>query len=144
MEENHKINILLMENEEPHKSIINLLKSFSSENQVELFVFDTPEDTLDHLKQIVASSEYHGHNILLFHSKSPLNKVMDVIWEIKESPDLRITPVFIMAESLDNVDINEVYKCHLNCFIVKPQDIEGLIRIIDSFKELWLKYVILP
>ncbi len=85
-----------------------------------------------------------GHNILLFNSKPPLNNVMDVIWEIKESPDLRITPVFIIAESLGNEDINEVYKCHLNCFIAKPQDIEGLIRIIDSFKELWLKYVKLP
>ena len=144
MEENHKINILLMENEEPDKSIINLLKNFSSENQVKLSVFNTPKDTLDHLKQIVASSEHNGHNILLFNSKPPLNNVMDVIWEIKESPDLRITPVFIIAESLGNEDINEVYKCHLNCFIAKPQDIEGLIRIIDSFKELWLKYVKLP
>ncbi len=60
MEENHKINILLMENEEPDKSIINLLKNFSSENQVKLSVFNTPKDTLDHLKQIVASSEHNG------------------------------------------------------------------------------------
>jgi CheY-like chemotaxis protein len=144
MEENHKINILLMENEEPDKSIINLLKGFSNENQVELFIFNNPEETLGYLKQIVASHELHRHNILLFNSKPPLTSVMDVIWEIKESPDLRVTPVFIIAESLEDEDINEAYRCHLNCFIAKPRDIEGLIRIIDSFKGLWLKYVELP
>ena len=140
MEKIHRINILLMENEEQHKSILKLLEDFSSNNQIEFFVFENANKLLDYLNHIKIFSNPYRHNIVLFHSKPPLNHVIEVINEIKANSDLKITPVFIITESVNDEDIRKAYKCHTNCYIAKPHDMEGLIQIVNSFKELWLKF----
>ena len=143
MEEIHIINILLMEDKTSGKSIVKLLNDFSNK-RIELVIFDNTKKLLNHLKYFTRFSGSYKHNIVLFHSKPPLNNIIQAIKEIKESPDLKATPVFIVTESTNKKEIKKAYDCYTNSVIVKPHDKERTIQIINSFKELWFKHVQLP
>ena len=144
MEGIHIINILLMENEKSGKSIVELLKDFSNNQQIELSVFNDANKLVNSLKHFTIYFGSYKHNIVLFHSRPPLNNVIKVIKEIKESPDLKTTPVFIITESRNKKEIKKAYDYYTNSVIIKPHNMEGIIQIINSFKELWFKHVQLP
>ena len=143
MEGTNIINIFLMENEESGESIVGLLEEVSDNKGIKLFVFDDAKKLLTYLKQFTPSGLYK-HNIVLFHSKPPLNNVIKIIKEIKENSDLKITPIFIITDSMNKDDVRTVYTYHANCYITKPQDTDRLIQTINSFKELWFKHAQLP
>ena len=49
----------------------------------------------------------------------------------------------MVTPSIDKNDIKEVYEAHANSYIIKPEDLEGLINIINRFKDYW-NQVLLP
>ena len=63
---------------------------------------------------------------------------------VKEDPQLKLTPVFILSESVDNIDVLELYKSHLTDYILKPEDWDDLNRVLNSFMKFWFNSVKLP
>jgi DNA-binding NarL/FixJ family response regulator len=63
---------------------------------------------------------------------------------IKESDALKSIPVVILTTSASPVDVEQSYKLHANCYITKPVDLQGFIKVVLSIDNFWLTIVKLP
>jgi CheY-like chemotaxis protein len=64
--------------------------------------------------------------------------------ELKESPALKCIPVVILTTSASAADIQGSYQHHANCYITKPVDLEGFLKVVKSIDSFWLSVVRLP
>lgn len=67
-----------------------------------------------------------------------------VLRQIKEDPELKVTPVVIITSSEAESDIIKSYEAHANCFISKPIDFTGFAQVIRSIENFWFTVVRLP
>jgi two-component system, chemotaxis family, response regulator Rcp1 len=67
-----------------------------------------------------------------------------VLKQIKEDPILRVIPVVVITSSEAEADIIKSYESHANCFISKPIDFEGFLKIVHSIEDFWFEVVKLP
>jgi len=143
MYERKVIKVWVMEGDDPNKSILDLLTDFKNENEINLLVFNDENSLYDQLIQNGPNNS-NTHNMVLFNFDGPLKDIINVIGKIKSHFDLKMIPIFIITSSVISSEIFEAYKCYLNCYIVRPDDFEGLIKILNSFKEFWFNIVRLP
>ena len=144
MDEFKKITILLVENEKSGEKLEGLLKEFSNKNQVDIKLFNTENKLLEFLKQAKSNEECKMHYIILFNVNPPLTNLRAVLTEIKEDPNLTCIPMFLLTLSIEDEDIINSYNSYLNCYIIKPKDMEGLIKVLTSFKTFWFDIATLP
>jgi len=64
--------------------------------------------------------------------------------EVKDDADLRKIPVVILTSSSSRADIEEAYGAFANCFITKPVDFDGFLKVVQSIEEFWFTVVKLP
>lgn len=83
-------------------------------------------------------------DLILLDLNLPKKDGREVLGEIKESPTLRSIPVVILTTSGAEVDILRSYDLHANCYITKPVDLEGFLRVVRSIDDFWLSVVQLP
>ena len=58
---------------------------------------------------------------------------------------LKTTPSFYFIRIRgNNTDVKDLYKSHLTNYILKPEDLNDLNRVLDSFTELWFNLAELP
>jgi chemotaxis family two-component system response regulator Rcp1 len=68
----------------------------------------------------------------------------EVLAELKESPTLKSIPVVILTTSASEADIHGSYQHHANCYITKPVDLDGFLKVVNSIDSFWLTVVKLP
>jgi two-component system, chemotaxis family, response regulator Rcp1 len=83
-------------------------------------------------------------DLILLDLNLPKKDGREVLKEIKESPTLGIIPVVILTTSASEADILRTYQLHANCYITKPVDLEGFLRVVKSIDSFWLSVVKLP
>jgi len=83
-------------------------------------------------------------DLILLDLNLPKKDGREVLAEIKEDPDLRRIPVVIMTISNSEEDILNTYNLHVNCYIVKPVDLENFMNLFKSLEDFWLTVVRLP
>ncbi len=67
-----------------------------------------------------------------------------ILKQIKGDPILRVIPVVVITSSEAEADIIKSYESHANCFISKPIDFEGFLKIVHSIEDFWFEVVKLP
>ena len=67
-----------------------------------------------------------------------------ILKQIKEDPILCVIPVFVITSSEAEADIIKSYEFHANCFISKPIDFEGFLKVVHSIEDFWFEVVKLP
>ena len=67
-----------------------------------------------------------------------------VLKQIKEDPALCAIPVVIVTSSEAESDVVRSYAEHANCFISKPIDFEGFLRVVHAVEDFWFTVVKLP
>src|ERR1700676_3271133 len=99
----------------------------------------------------MAFLERHGEHanaprpdLILLDLNLPKKGGREVLAEIKESPTLRSIPVVILTTSTAEADILQSYRLHANCYISKPVDLDGFLKVIQSIDNFWLSVVKLP
>jgi hypothetical protein len=50
----------------------------------------------------------------------------------------------VRTTSHSDKDVNQSYKLHANCYIVKPVDFTHFTQVIESMKNFWLNVATLP
>jgi len=140
MEEITKIHIYLMMNSSSHPSLIDMLK----DPDIKISSFKNINKIIKELKQKSGTVSQFEHKMLIICSKSPLNNIIETIQRIKEDPDIKTVPLFVISEFAHEDEIREAYCNNLNGYILQSQDGDKFKKIIDSFKDLWLKNVKLP
>src|SRR3984893_13992974 len=83
-------------------------------------------------------------DLILLDLNLPKKDGREVLEEIKESPTLMSIPVVILTTSASEEDILRRCRLHANCYITKPVDLDGFLKIVKSIDGFWLSVVKLP
>jgi len=83
-------------------------------------------------------------DLILLDLNLPKKDGREVLAELKESPTLKSIPVVILTTSGSEADILGSYQRHANCYITKPVDLEGFLKVVKSIDSFWLTVVKLP
>ena len=83
-------------------------------------------------------------DLILLDLNLPKKDGREVLAELKESPTLKCIPVVILTTSASETDIQGSYQRHANCYITKPVDLEGFLKVVRSIDSFWLSVVKLP
>jgi chemotaxis family two-component system response regulator Rcp1 len=83
-------------------------------------------------------------DLILLDLNLPKKDGREVLAELKESPVLKSIPVVILTTSASETDIQGSYQQHANCYITKPVDLEGFLKVVKSIDSFWLSVVKLP
>jgi CheY-like chemotaxis protein len=83
-------------------------------------------------------------DLILLDLNLPKKDGREVLAELKESPTLKCIPVVILTTSASETDIQGSYQRHANCYITKPVDLEGFLKVVRSIDNFWLSVVKLP
>jgi len=83
-------------------------------------------------------------NLILLDINLPKRNGHEVLHHIKNSNDLKQIPVIMLTTSSTEKDVQNAYKEHANCYIVKPVDVNNFIDVIIGIEDFWLTIVNLP
>jgi CheY-like chemotaxis protein len=83
-------------------------------------------------------------DLILLDLNLPRKDGRDVLAEIKGDPSLKTIPVVILTTSASDVDVESSYLLHANCYISKPVDMDGFLKVVRSIDDFWLSVVRLP
>jgi two-component system, chemotaxis family, response regulator Rcp1 len=83
-------------------------------------------------------------DLILLDLNLPKKSGREVLEEIKEDPALMSIPVVILTTSASEQDILRSYLLHANCFITKPVNLDGFLKVVKSIDNFWLSVVKLP
>jgi chemotaxis family two-component system response regulator Rcp1 len=83
-------------------------------------------------------------DLILLDLNLPKKDGREVLAELKDSPVLKSIPVVILTTSASEADIHGSYQHHANCYITKPVDLEGFLKVVKSIDSFWLSVVKLP
>jgi two-component system, chemotaxis family, response regulator Rcp1 len=83
-------------------------------------------------------------DLILLDLNLPKKDGREVLAELKGNPALKSIPVVILTTSASEADILGSYQRHANCYITKPVDLEGFLKVVKSIDSFWLSVVKLP
>jgi CheY-like chemotaxis protein len=82
--------------------------------------------------------------IILLDLNLPGTDGREVLEEIKQDDELKIIPVVVFTTSSNPRDIEACYQHGVSGYIVKPIDINQLMRTVQIFLNYWFEAVVLP
>ncbi|HWJ34829.1 MAG TPA: response regulator [Steroidobacteraceae bacterium] len=83
-------------------------------------------------------------DLILLDLNLPKKDGREVLQEIKQSVALKSIPVVILTTSASETDVLRSYQLHANCYISKPVDLDGFLKVVQSIDNFWLSVVKLP
>jgi chemotaxis family two-component system response regulator Rcp1 len=111
---------------------------------VNLQVAGDGEEAMAFLKREGKYSSKPRPDIILLDLNLPKKDGRAVLAEIKEDPKLQTIPVVILTTSASEADVLKSYSLHANCYITKPVDLDGFLKVVKSIDGFWLSVVRLP
>jgi chemotaxis family two-component system response regulator Rcp1 len=111
---------------------------------VNLQVAGDGEEAMAFLKREGKYSSKPRPDIILLDLNLPKKDGRAVLAEIKEDPNLQTIPVVILTMSASEEDVLKSYSLHANCYITKPVDLDGFLKVVKSIDGFWLSVVRLP
>jgi chemotaxis family two-component system response regulator Rcp1 len=111
---------------------------------INLQVASDGAEAMTFLKREGAHADAPRPDLILLDLNLPKKDGREVLAEIKENPDLKSIPVVILTTSSFEADILRSYQLHANCYITKPVDLDGFLKVVRSIDEFWLSVVKLP
>jgi CheY-like chemotaxis protein len=83
-------------------------------------------------------------DLILLDLNLPRKSGREVLEEIKGDPTLMSIPVVVLTTSMSEQDVLGSYLLHVNCFITKPVDLDGFLKVVKSIDNFWLSVAELP
>jgi CheY-like chemotaxis protein len=83
-------------------------------------------------------------DLILLDLNLPRKDGREVLKEIKMTSSLQSIPVVVLTTSASEEDILQSYLIHANCYITKPVDLGGFLKVVRSIDTFWLSIVKLP
>jgi chemotaxis family two-component system response regulator Rcp1 len=111
---------------------------------VHLNVVSDGVDAMAFLRREGQYSKAPRPDLILLDLNLPKKDGREVLNEIKDDATLKSIPVVILTTSEAGEDVLRSYKSHANCYITKPVDLEGFLKVVQSIDAFWLSIVKLP
>lgn len=83
-------------------------------------------------------------DIILLDLNLPRKSGLEVLQEIKTSPEFQNIPVIILTTSHAEGDVLKTYEHHANCYLTKPVDFNQFVQVVHMIENFWLTLVKLP
>ena len=68
----------------------------------------------------------------------------EVLFAVKQDPDLKRIPVLIYTSSMSESDVNKAYEFGANSYVRKPRELDDLYDIIRTLEHFWIDLALLP
>ena len=111
---------------------------------INLHVASDGIEAMDFLRREGEFADVPRPDLILLDLNLPRKDGRQVLEEIKENPELMTIPVVILTTSASEEDVLRSYRLHANCYISKPVDLDGFLKVIKSIDNFWLAIVKLP
>jgi CheY-like chemotaxis protein len=137
------IEILVVEdNPADAKLTLLALKKIKMANNVQ--IVQNGDDAVALMKQQGKYADAPKPDLILLDLNLPGKSGHEVLIDIKTDPMLKTIPVVILTTSEDEGDIMRTYQGHANCYITKPIDLNGMVKILLTIQDFWFTVVKLP
>jgi two-component system, chemotaxis family, response regulator Rcp1 len=83
-------------------------------------------------------------DLILLDLNLPRKNGLEVLEEIKGDPELRHTPVIMLTTSSSARDIAACYDRGVNCYVVKPLELDDFTRLVQEINRFWFEVAQLP
>jgi two-component system response regulator len=107
-------------------------------------VLEDGVEALAYLRREERYAEAVRPDLILLDLHLPRKNGLEVLDEIKQDPRLRRIPVVMMTRSKEEKDNIEAYNRHVNCYIIKPVDLDQFLTVVRSIEQFWFSIVKLP
>lgn len=101
-------------------------------------------EAMKFLRQQEEHADVPPPDLILLDLNMPRMDGREVLEEIKEDPDLHLTPVVVLTTSEAERDLIKSYGMHANAYIVKPIDLDRFMEVVQAIEEFWFSIVKLP
>jgi CheY-like chemotaxis protein/uncharacterized protein with GYD domain len=119
-----------------------LMKNLQRRHELH-FVWDGVE-ALEFLRCRGAHQDAPRPNLVLLDVNLPRLGGLETLSAIKTDPDLWAIPVIMLSTSNSASDIRKSYQAHANCYVQKPTNLEGSVKLIQAVEAFWMDFVLLP
>ena len=111
-----------------------------------LDIVDDGVDAMDYLRGRgkYADQPVARPGLIILDLNLPRMSGREVLYELKNDPELRNIPVVVLTTSKSEEDVAKSYCLHANCYITKPVDFAKFIDVVRSINEFWFGVVTLP
>jgi CheY-like chemotaxis protein len=83
-------------------------------------------------------------DLVLLDLNLPKKNGLEVLEEIKADPELRRIPVIMLTTSSSARDIAACYDRGVNCYVVKPLELDDFTRLVQAINRFWFEVAQLP
>ena len=111
---------------------------------VELVAVPDGEQALAYLRR---DGEFAGAtppDLILLDLNLPKKNGLEVLEEVRRDTTLRRTPVIMLTTSSSARDIGACYELGVNCYVVKPLDLDEFTALIHAVNHFWFDIARLP
>jgi chemotaxis family two-component system response regulator Rcp1 len=99
---------------------------------------------IDYLEHSGPSGTTPIPDLVLLDLNLPNLDGREVLARIKDHERWKMIPVLVLTTSGAEVDIQECYALHVNCYITKPHAYQAFMEVIKQIEDFWLTIVRLP
>ena len=134
--------LLIVDDSEAYRQFLkDLSKNFRSPH--ETYFANDGLDALDFLHCRGPYLDAPRPNLILLDVNMPRMGGLEFVALIKADPELGVIPVIMLSSSDSPSDIREAYLAHANCYVLKPNSLEGADKLIQAIEAFWMDVVIL-
>ncbi|MDE2388851.1 MAG: response regulator [Betaproteobacteria bacterium] len=135
--------IILMIDDNP-TDVLLIKEAFTfCEVNSEVYVAEDGVYALEFLRRQGEYLDAPRPDIILLDLNMPRKSGLEVLKELKSTPELKSIPVIIYTSSATQEDVKAAYDNHANGYVRKSVDFDDCIRTAQSIKDFWFTVSIL-
>jgi len=140
---NQTFNILLVED---NPADIRLVKEAFKESDlhVKLHVIEEGTNTIKFIHKQETYENVPSPDLILLDLNMPKTDGHVVIANLKNDETIKIIPIIVFSSSSSEKDIYESYRLGANCYLTKPTDFDGYIKLMKLIEDFWLRTAQIP
>jgi CheY-like chemotaxis protein len=132
------LRVLLVEDDPDHAELVRRgLEECGS--SLELTHVGDGEAALDYLRRRAPREAAGRPHLILLDLRLPRIDGLEVLREIKTSPELCDIPCVVLTTSRAEADMVQAYRLHANSYLVKPGDYQRFVELIAGVERYWLE-----
>ncbi len=132
------LRVLLVEDDPDHAELVRRgLEECGS--RLQLTHVGDGEAALDYLRRRAPRDAAGRPHLVLLDLRLPRIDGLEVLREIKTSPELCDIPCVVLTTSQAEGDMVQAYRLHANSYLVKPGDYQRFVELIAGVERYWLE-----
>jgi CheY-like chemotaxis protein len=132
------LRVLLVEDDPDHAELVRRgLEDYGS--RLELTHIEDGETALEYLRRREPRNAPGRPHLILLDLRLPRIDGLEVLREVKASPELSEIPCVVLTTSQAEGDMVKAYRLHANSYLVKPGDYKHFVELIAGAERYWLQ-----